>query len=52
MSHNSLYKFTSIALITLAILSYFFGFYFDENSAEAGSYKGDITNVYYSNLLN
>ena len=46
MNHYNLYKFTSVFLILLAISSYFFGFYFDENSAGAGHYQGDIVNVW------
>ena len=46
MNQFSLYKFTSIALITLAILSYFFGFYLDESSTGAGGYTGDFEHIY------
>ena len=46
MTKYNLYNFTSIFLIVLAVLSYFWGFYLDENSAGAGSYSGDITNVW------
>ena len=46
---NNLYRLTSIFLITIAILSYFFGFYMNENSAGAGSHKGDIV-IVWSNL--
>ena len=46
MKQYSLYKFTHVILIVLAILSYFFGFYFDENSAGAGYYQGDIENIW------
>ena len=30
-------------IISLIIISFFAGFYFDENSAGAGGYNGDIT---------
>ena len=46
MKHYSLYKFISVFLITFAILSYFFGFYLDENSAGAGGYEGDFQHIY------
>ena len=46
MHQFSLYKFTSVALITLAILSYFFGFYLDESSTGAGGYTGDFEHIY------
>jgi len=35
------YKFFSFVLIFLSLLSFFFGFYLDENSAGGGSYLGD-----------
>ena len=46
VSQYNLYKFTSIFLITLAIFSYFFGFYLDENSAGAGGHAGDFSIIY------
>ena len=46
MKNYNLYKFTHIILIVLAIASYFFGFYFDENSAGAGGYDGDFQHIY------
>jgi|TARA_B110000438_G_scaffold301813_1_gene357708 hypothetical protein len=38
--------FASYLLVALATLSYIFGFYFDENAAGGGGYKGDITLIY------
>ena len=35
------YKFFSFVLIFLSLLSFFLGFYLDENSAGGGSYLGD-----------
>ena len=49
MTKYNLYNFTSIFLIVLAVLSYFWGFYLDENSAVAGGPKGDIVHI-WSNL--
>ena len=49
MTKYNLYNFTSIFLIVLAVLSYFWGFYLDENSAGAGGPKGDIVHI-WSNL--
>ena len=49
MTKYNLYNFTSIFLIALAALSYFCGFYLDENSAGAGGPKGDIVHI-WSNL--
>jgi len=49
MTKYNLYNFTSIFLIALAVLSYFWGFYLDENSAGAGGPKGDIVHI-WSNL--
>ena len=49
VSQNNLYKFTSVFLISLAIFSFFFGFYLDENSAGAGGHAGDFS-VIYSNF--
>ena len=46
MRTNNLYRLTSIFLITIAILSYFFGFYMNENSAGAGSYEGDFKQIW------
>ena len=46
MKHYSSYKFISVFLVTFAILSYFFGFYLDENSAGAGGYEGDFQPIY------
>ena len=46
MKHYSLYKSISVFLIAFAILSYFFGFYLDENSAGAGGYEGDFQHIY------
>ena len=46
MNQFSVYKFTSVALITLAILSYFFGFYLDESSTGAGGHTGDFEHIY------
>ena len=46
VSQYNLYKFTSVFLITLAIFSYFFGFYLDENSAGAGGHAGDFSVIY------
>ena len=36
----------SIILIFISFSSLLLGFYLDENSAGAGSYKGDITNIW------
>ena len=46
MNQQNLYKFTCAILALLAITSYFFGFYFDENSAGAGGYDGDFKHIY------
>ena len=40
------YQAISILLIFLAFLSFFLGFYFDENSAGAGGPLGDFTHIY------
>ena len=48
MIKNNLYKPVSFTFVVLAILSYFLGFYLDENSAGAGSYSGDFSNVWKS----
>ena len=40
------YQAVSILLIFLAFLSFFLGFYFDENSAGAGGPLGDFTHIY------
>ena len=39
-------KILSYILIFISFTSILLGFYLDENSAGAGSYKGDITNVW------
>ena len=36
------YKIVSILLIFLSVISFFLGFYFDENSAGGGLYTGDF----------
>ena len=46
MNQYNLYKTTSIFFIILAIFSFFFGFYFDENSAGAGGPTGDFEVIY------
>ena len=46
MRKYSLHKFTSVVLIGLAVLSYFIGFYFDENSAGAGSFDSDFGSIW------
>ena len=46
MQINANYKILSLVLIFISFSSLFLGFYLDENSAGAGSYKGDITNVW------
>ena len=46
INQYNLRKVSSIFLITLAIFSYFFGFYLDENSAGAGGYEGDFQPIY------
>ena len=46
MNQFSLYKYTSVTLIILAILSFFFGFYLDESSSGAGGYNGDFEHIY------
>tara|TARA_Y100000590_G_C15691991_1_gene1003750 strand:- start:848 stop:1933 length:1086 start_codon:yes stop_codon:yes gene_type:complete len=43
------YKILSIILISISVVSLFLGFYFDENSAGAGLYSGDIQ-IIWSNL--
>ena len=43
---DKLYKPISATLITLAILSYFAGFYLGENSAGAGGYEGDFDDIW------
>ncbi len=40
------YKNVSIVLILISILSFFLGFYLDENSAGAGSYEGDFLHIW------
>lgn len=40
------YKILSYILIFISFISVFLGFYLEENSAGAGSYKGDITNIW------
>ncbi len=40
------YKILSYILILISFVSVFLGFYLEENSAGAGSYKGDITNIW------
>ena len=40
------YNVLSYALIFIAFFSLFLGFYFDENSAGAGTYEGDIKNIW------
>ena len=42
------YKILSLLLIILSILSFFLGFYFDENAAGAGGYDGDYKNSWQS----
>ena len=46
MRKYNLHKFTSVVLISLAVLSYFIGFYFDENSAGAGSFDSDFGSIW------
>lgn len=46
MIKNNLYKPVSFTFIVLAILSYFLGFYLDENSAGAGGFNGDIAHIW------
>ena len=46
MKTYNLYRFTSVLLVAIAILSYFFGFYLDENSAGAGSHEGDFKKIW------
>jgi len=46
MGTHNLYRFASVFLIIVAILSYFLGFYIDENSAGAGSYEGDFKKIW------
>ena len=46
MNQFSLNKFISGTLITLVILSFFFGFYLDESSFGAGGYNGDFEHIY------
>jgi len=43
---NSYYKFFSIFLILLSILSFFIGFIYGENSAGAGGFRGDFQNTW------
>ena len=43
---NYHYRLISVILIALTIFSYFFGFYLDESSTAAGSYKGDFEIIY------
>jgi hypothetical protein len=40
------YKKLSLPLILFSFLLFFLGFYLDENSAGAGSYEGDIINIW------
>ena len=40
------YRILSVILILISFSSLFLGFYFDENSAGAGSYKGDIQTIW------
>ena len=42
MYKTNYYKVFSIILISFSIISFFFGFYHDENSAGAGLYTGDF----------
>ena len=42
----SLYQIISILLIFLALLSFFLGFHFEENSAGAGGHSGDFIHIY------
>lgn len=42
------YNLISVLLIIFSIFTFFLGFYFGENSAGAGSFKGDFTNVWKS----
>ena len=46
MHLNNSYKLFSIFLIFFATLSFFLGFYFDENSAGAGTYNGDFAHIW------
>ena len=46
MKNYNLYKLTSLVLISLATLSFFLGFYFDENSTGAAGYNGDFEHIY------
>ena len=46
MNQFSLYKYTSVTLVILAISSYFFGFYLDEIPSGAGGYNGDFEHIY------
>jgi len=49
MNQLSFYKYTSVTLIILVILSFFLGFYLDESSFGAAGYNGDFEHI-YSNL--
>ena len=49
MQTKNNYKIFSIFLIFISLISFFGGYYFDENSAGAGSYKGDIE-FFWKNL--
>ena len=42
MFNKGNYKIFSTILIFLSFFSFLVGFYFDENSAGAGTYKGDF----------
>ena len=46
MRINNRYKFASLVLVILSILSFFIGFIYGENSAGAGSLDGDFSNVW------
>ena len=46
MQKKDNYKIFSIILIFLSFFSFFVGFYFDENSAGAGYYQGDIEHIW------
>ena len=46
MQLKTSYKSFSIFLIFLSTISFFFGFYLDENSAGAGTYTGDFQHIW------
>jgi len=50
--NNSLTLFLVFFLVLTSVVSFFLGFYFNENSAGAGGFKGDFSNVWNNiNLL-